>query len=93
MEVSYLDRAEEDLGAFDVKVEEEIREKIDELRQKGTGHEDVKLIRVEGRPVFRIEIGERNQTVDHRAVFDIVNAEILVLAVIHRDEGYNVLSF
>ena len=37
MEVSYLDRAEEDLGAFDVKVEEEIREKIDELRQKRDG--------------------------------------------------------
>ena len=92
MKVDYLDRAEEDLSHFDEEVEEIIRDKIEELEDEGTGHQDTKLIRVDERPVFRLEIGERNEKVDHRAVFDIIKGEIKILAVIHRDEGYHTIT-
>lgn len=92
MEVNCLDRAEEDLSQFDDEVETTIRDKVDELEDEGTSHDDTKLIRVDERPVFRLEVGERNEKIDHRAVFDIINGEIKILAVIHRDEGYRAIS-
>jgi mRNA-degrading endonuclease RelE of RelBE toxin-antitoxin system len=92
MRVDYLDRAEEHLSQFDDYIEEAIRDKVDELEDEGTSHNDTKLIRVEGRPVFRLKIGERNQKIDHRAVFDIKNGKFLIIAVIHRDEGYKTIE-
>ncbi|QGA80036.1 type II toxin-antitoxin system RelE family toxin [Candidatus Nanohalobium constans] len=92
MELDYHKGAEKDLDELNDEVESEVRDKVSELREKLTSHSDVKLINIEGRPVFRLKVGERNQKLDHRVIFDIKNSDILVLAVIHRDEGYNTIS-
>ena len=50
-------------------------------------HPDVKYIQGQGK-VWRLKIGGRGQTVDHRIFFDINDTGLLFLAVEHRDDAY-----
>lgn len=92
MEISFHPGAEADLNELSAEVENEIRDKILELQQELTSHPDVKLIRIDGRSLFRLKIGERSNKLDHRVIFDISDSTVDVLAVIHRDEGYEAIT-
>lgn len=92
MEIKYLKPAKDKLNSLNNKIEEKLRNEINELKDNPTSHDKVKLIRIDDRELFRLKIGERNKKLDHRAIFDIKNGKIVILAIIHRDEGYNVLK-
>ena len=89
MKVEFVDGAIEDLEELDDRQLKAVKSKIDELRENPTGHEDVKLIRIRGRDIYRLEIKEeRSGEIDHRAIYDIDDREIRVYSVIYRDSGY-----
>lgn len=92
MKVKYTSRAQKDLENLDECIEEEIREKIRELEDNPASHQDVKMFPLDGREIFRLRIGSRGKDIDHRAVYDIKNSKIIILTVIHRDEGYNEIN-
>lgn len=91
MKIRYSGEAEKKLNSIDEEIEQRLREEIEKLEDGPTSHEKVKLIQVNQESLFRLKIGERNGKLDHRAIFDIQDSEIIILTVIHRDEGYHQL--
>ena len=90
MDVSYSPGAIEEISSFPKEVRDQIRNKIEELKNNPAGHEDSKLIRIAGREVYRLEIRDsRGAELDHRAVYDYENGKIRIYSVIDRDEGYD----
>jgi mRNA-degrading endonuclease RelE of RelBE toxin-antitoxin system len=82
--------AEDDLKQFDKEHQQYILDRLQELEEKTTGHKDSETIRVQGRTVFKYVMKEGIRGgKDFRAVYDVRNSEIRVVAVLHRDEGYD----
>lgn len=90
MDIVYSSGAIEDIRDFPEDVREEVKHKIEELRSSPTSHEDLKLIRIGGREVYRLEIKDsRSAKLDHRVVFDYEEDAVRIYSVIDRDEGYD----
>ena len=89
MNLSIEPEAENDLKQFDVEHRKFILEKLRELEEKPTGHENSDTIRIKGRQVFKyvMKQGSRGGK-DYRAVYDIRDNKIKVIAIFHRDKGY-----
>jgi mRNA-degrading endonuclease RelE of RelBE toxin-antitoxin system len=82
--------AKEDLTRFEEEHQKYILNRLEELKDKATGHEDSNLIKVQGRSVFKYVMKEGGRGGrDFRAVYDIRNGEIRLVAIFHRDEGYD----
>lgn len=90
MDVVYSPGAIEEISRLSEEVTDRVKEKIEELKNDPTGHEDCKLIRIAGREVYRLEIRDsRDAKLDHRAVYDYENGKIRIYSVIDRDESYD----
>lgn len=82
--------AVQDLKDFSKKQQEYVRNRLGELEENPTGHEDSGLIRVRGRQVFKFVMKDGgDKQLDFRAVYDIDGRAVRVHAVFHRDEGYD----
>lgn len=82
--------AEKDLKKFEEEYQNYILKRLEELEDKITKHDDSDNIQVNGRPVFKYVMKEGNKGgKDFRAVYDIRNNQIRVVAIFHRDEGYD----
>lgn len=67
-----------------------VREKVEEIEENPTGHEDAKLIRIAGRQLYRVRVREeRGAEIDHRLVYDVVDGRIIIYSVFDRDRGYD----
>lgn len=82
--------AEDDLKQFSQKHQQYILDCLHELEEQTTGHKDSDTIKVQGRTVFKYMMKEgKRGGEDFRAVYDIRKNEIRVVAILHRDEGYD----
>lgn len=89
MNTEFVEGAEKDLANLNKQQLKTIKQKIKELEDEPTTHEDVKIIQIKGREVYRLEIKEeRNGEIDHRAIYDRENGKIRIYSIIHRDPGY-----
>mgnify|MGYP005865801383 CR=1 FL=1 len=89
MNIDFVDGAIEDLKKLNKRQLEIIKDKVEELEDDPTGHEDSKLIRIKGRDICRLEIKEeRKGEIDHRVIYDIEVDEIRIYSVIYREPGY-----
>jgi mRNA-degrading endonuclease RelE of RelBE toxin-antitoxin system len=89
MEFIVEPEAEEDLKKFEEEHQQFILNRLEELEEETTGHEDSDTIRIDGKTVFkfRMKEGVRGGK-DFRAVYDIQDGKIKVVAIFHRDRGY-----
>lgn len=90
MELIIEPEAEEDLKQLEKEYQKYIKERLQELKSKPTGHEDSDTIRIQGRQIFKyiMKEGSRGRK-DFRAVYDIIDDQIRIVAIFHRDKGYN----
>lgn len=91
MDIVIQPEAVEDIKGLQKEHQEYIKNRLQELGEKPTGHSDVDTIRVRGKQVFKYVMkkdGDRGGK-DYRAVYDIQEGEIKVIAVFNRDEGYD----
>ena len=90
MEVIIEPEVVQDLSGLNREQKKYVRERLEELEENPTGHEDSGLIRVRGRQVFKFVMkdGDRDE-LDFRAVYDIDGDSVRVHAVFHRDSGYD----
>lgn len=85
MNTEFVEGAEKDLA----NLNKQQLKTIKELEDEPTTHEDVKIIQIKGREVYRLEIKEeRNGEIDHRVIYDIENGKIRIYSIIYRDPGY-----
>ena len=91
MELSFTEIAKNDLDKLSPEIREKVNEKLCELKKKPGKNQNTKLININGNTLFRLKIGERNGKLDHRAIFDIKNNKVVLMNIIHRDEGYHEL--
>ncbi len=90
MELVVEPEAEDDLTQFKEEHQQYVLEQLKELKQSPTGHESSDTIRVKGRPVFKYKMKEGDRGgKDFRAVYDIIDSEVRVVAIFHRDTGYD----
>lgn len=89
MEVVIEPEAEEDLMMFESGHQRFIADKLNELKEEPVVHEDSDVIVVKGRQVFKYVMKEDRGEKDYRAVYDIRDEKVRVIAVFHRDKGYN----
>lgn len=82
--------AERDLKQFDTEYQSYILKRLKELEENPASHEGCDTIQVKGRPVFKyvMKQGSRGGK-DFRAIYDILDSEIRVIAIFHRDKGYD----
>lgn len=67
-----------------------IRSKLQELGINPTNHENTKLIRIKNRHLYRFKMKEGNRGGrDYRAIYDIIEGEIRIISIFHRDQGYD----
>jgi mRNA-degrading endonuclease RelE of RelBE toxin-antitoxin system len=78
--------AEKELDRFKPSIKKKIKAKLRELEEQPTGHEDSDLIKVKGRNVFKYKM--KNQALDHRAVYNIIQNTVYIYTIFHRDQGY-----
>ena len=82
--------AEDDLKQFNEERQQYILDRLQELEEKATSHKDSDTIKVQGRTVFKYVMKEgKKGGKDFRAVYNIRNSEVRVVAILHRDEGYD----
>jgi len=90
MQLEFTDEAQRDLEALNQPQLEAVKQKLAELREQPTSHDDAKLIRVHGRDLYRLAIKEeRGGEIDHRAIYDIVDNTIRIYSIFPRDRGYD----
>jgi len=90
MNSEFTSQAMDDVKELNSAQLKAVKSKVDELEEDPTEHEDVKLIRVKGRELYRIKVRtERGAEIDHRIVYDIVDGKIIIYSVIDRDSGYD----
>ena len=91
MEIIVEPEAEEDLKQFDRQSQQYIKDRLEELKKQPTGHEDSDTIRVKGRQLFKYVMKENDKRGgnDYRAVYDIIDRQVRIIAVFHRDKGYS----
>lgn len=91
MEVIIEPEAENDLKKH-VKQEDRkyVRERLEDLSEAPTNNPDTDTIEIRGRTVFKYVMKEGSKGgKDYRAVFDIINSQIRIMAIFHRDQGYD----
>ncbi|NMJ77168.1 hypothetical protein GLU64_02030 [Nanohaloarchaea archaeon] len=83
--------AEEDLRDVKPEHREFIKKELEELSKEPSSHQNTKLIRIQGKHVYRYAMkkGKRGGK-DYRAIYRIneTKDEIRVAAIFHRDKGY-----
>lgn len=90
MKSEFTSQALDDLKKLNTAQLEAVKAKVDEIEDNPTSHEDIKLIRVKGRELYRVRVRtERGAEIDHRIVYDIVEGKIIIYSVIDRDSGYD----
>jgi len=91
MEVIIEPEAENDLKKH-VKQEDRkyVKERLEDLSEAPTNNPDTDTIEIRGRTVFKYVMKEGSKGgKDYRAVFDIINSQIRITAIFHRDQGYD----
>jgi mRNA-degrading endonuclease RelE of RelBE toxin-antitoxin system len=89
MNIDFVKGAEKELKELEKEQLNFIKEKIEELKDDPTDHEDTKLIQIKGRDIYRLEIKEeRMGKIDHRAIYDIENDKIRIYSIFYREPGY-----
>jgi mRNA-degrading endonuclease RelE of RelBE toxin-antitoxin system len=90
MKLVIIPEAEEDLRSLDRSHLDYIMEKLSELEEQPATHQNSKIIQVDGEQVFsyRMKKDGRQGEKDYRAIYDIMDNEIKVAAIFHRDKGY-----
>lgn len=89
MEVRYHSEAKEDLKEINQQARDRIKQKVKQLEEDPTGHEDTKLVQIKGRDIYRLEIKEKRRgSIDHRAIYDIEDGKIRIYSVFYREPGY-----
>lgn len=80
-----------DFEALDDEVKEAVATAVEELATDYLTdpwhHPQVRYIASEGK-IWRLKVGERGETVDHRIFFDITDNGLIFLAIEHRDTAY-----
>jgi len=89
MNIAFTDEAQEDLESLTQTQRKAVKERLGELRDQPTSHDDVKLIRVNDRDVYRLRVRDRRGgEIDHRVIYDIRQGTIRVYSIFPRDDGY-----
>lgn len=89
MKIEFVDEAKNDLKDLTDKQLKIIKNKIQDLKNNPIGHEDSKLIQIQGRSIYRLEIkNKRGGEIDHRAIYDIESNKIRIYSIIYRESGY-----
>lgn len=88
MELILEPEAEQDLERIKSEHQSFVKAKLEELEDKSTGHENSEYIRINQREVFKyvMKIGNRGGK-DYRAIYDIIDNQIRIVAILHRDQG------
>ncbi|MDY6771162.1 MAG: hypothetical protein SV186_04360 [Candidatus Nanohaloarchaea archaeon] len=89
--ISWQERAVDQFEDLPPQAREAVMRAIEALNERGLAASDgVKLIvHDELGELFRLKVREeRGGRVDHRVFFDIVDGELRILGVYHRDEAY-----
>jgi len=89
MKIKLISEAKNDLKNMPKNHQEIVLEKLTELEDRPVGHKNTKLIHIKGYQLFRYKIKSSRGDKDYRAVYDIEDGYVKVVAVFHRDEGYN----
>jgi mRNA-degrading endonuclease RelE of RelBE toxin-antitoxin system len=88
---SYRPAFRQQFRDLETQVQEAVAEAINDLvthyRTHPWDHPHVKFIPNQG-DIWRLKVGQRGQTVDHRVFFDIDDSGLIFLAVYHRDDAY-----
>ncbi len=79
-------KAKDQLEDIEKEKRAEIKQTLSELEENPTPDES-KLIEVKNRTIYSLKIKENG--LDHRAIYDILNTEIVIYTIFHRDFGYN----
>lgn len=88
MKVRINPKAINDLADLSRQQRNKIFDRVEELEESPTSHEDVELVDKRKYSIFRLKITEGQ--LNHRALFDVVDGEIKVYGFIVRDlEGYD----
>lgn len=92
-EVKWTGYVVEDFRDLNKEVQRKIVEKVEKLEEEGTNIEEVgkasrKDMNIE---VWRLKVKEED--IDHRVIFDIVDDKILLIAAGHRDDIYETESW
>jgi mRNA-degrading endonuclease RelE of RelBE toxin-antitoxin system len=89
MDVIIEPEAEEDLKDVEPGHRSYVKRKLQELSDDPTGNDKSGLIRIGGRQVFKFVMKEGSKGgKDYRAVYDVIGDEVRVIAIFHRDRGY-----
>jgi len=89
MKVVLTPEAEEDFKQFPKIHQSLIRQRLKELERKPTGHKNAKLIQIGDFQLFRYKIKKSRDNIDYRVVYDIRDGSIIIIAVFHRNKGYD----
>jgi mRNA-degrading endonuclease RelE of RelBE toxin-antitoxin system len=89
MNVRWTEGFIEDFSELENQIQQEITDKIEKLEKEGTKIEEVGLASNSETQVKCWKLKIKNQKTDHRAIFDIIKGDIVLIAVGHRDQIYN----
>jgi len=82
--------AEADLKSLEESHQKFVKERLQKLRDNPTGNSDSGLIKVDGGSVFKYVMKDKGRGgKDYRAVYDIVEKDVRIVAIFHRDKGYD----
>ena len=85
MELDVREGAVEDLKQLNEKVQRQIRDKIEDLRDNPLG-ENTSLLNKQGLRIYRLKL--KDEDLDHRVFFDLNKDTVVILGVLHRDNAY-----
>lgn len=90
MNLELQEGAVKDLKQLEEAERQWLIDRFEELEESPLSSEKAKLIRVSGRELFRYKLREDGRGGrDYRIVYDIDGKTIRVIAVFHRDAGYD----
>lgn len=90
MKIIVEPEAQSDIREHPETHQEFILNKLAELEQRPVGHENSDSIKIRNREVFKYVMKQGSKGgKDYRAVYDIIDGEIRVIAVFKRDTGYD----
>jgi len=90
VDLVFTTQAKEDLDELTLEQVTAIKEQLEALQRNPTSHEHAKLIRIQGRQLYRLKVKEgRSGRIDHRVIYDINDETIRIYSIFHRDHGYN----
>lgn len=90
MKLEIKEKALQDISEIEKPAKDWIMNRLQDLESQPTSHPDSGLIRVKGRQLFKYVMKEGSKGgKDYRAVYDVRGQSINVLAIFHRDEGYD----